>query len=187
MKRCLRCDFIYEDDQSLCDLDGGELVAQDTAALPPPETTAPRPAIPAARARRKVFAVVLPVAGVVFAAALFLIYHALPDRAVPRDTDQSPVTFTSPPQPEANLISAPTPAASAALPAPPRATETKATRRAHPTPGRPPVDSRPPLPKKEEKKEEKRVEPEAASRQRESKLGSILKKTGHFLKKPFKF
>ena len=191
MKRCLRCDFLYENDQRLCDLDGGELISLDTGTLPPPEPTEPRTATPTAKLRRKGFAV-LPVAGVVFAVVLFMVYRALPDGAVPRDADQPPVTSPSAPRPAANPAPrpeatpapAPTPAAAAAAPATPTAAaNAKAIKRAHPAPDRPTAETRPAAPAK---REEKAAGPEEAGRQKESKLGSILKKTGRFLKKPFK-
>ena len=37
MKRCPQCEFIYEDDQSLCDMDGFLLVF-DSQVLPKPKT-----------------------------------------------------------------------------------------------------------------------------------------------------
>jgi hypothetical protein len=181
MKRCPRCDFIYDDDQRLCDLDGAELV-HASGALPPPEISAPRPAAPPVKGRRRGFAV-LPIAGVVLAAALFSVYYSLPHRAAPQDTEQPPTKLTAPAQPEPNFVLAPTPAADTPSPAPPAATSVRAVRRAAPTPKRPPENSRPSLPKQDENQ----AETERTSRRKESKLSSVLKKTGRFLKKPFKF
>ena len=42
MKRCPQCDFVYEDDQSFCDMDGSELFhAAQTLPLPPLERVMP--------------------------------------------------------------------------------------------------------------------------------------------------
>src|SRR5215211_9316177 len=47
MKRCPQCEFIYEDDQSLCDMDGALLVF-DSRTLPSLHALAPvdMPAVP---------------------------------------------------------------------------------------------------------------------------------------------
>lgn len=43
MKRCPLCDFIYEDDQSVCDMDGIELVHDNGALIPTAKDTTLRP------------------------------------------------------------------------------------------------------------------------------------------------
>lgn len=181
MKRCPQCSFIYEEDQRHCDLDGAELVL-DAGALPPPEVAAPPGAAAPSKARRRRFTV-LPLAGIVLAALLFPIYYALPERAAPRRTDQPSAKLTEPAHPAPNLLPAPMPAGSTTPAAPLSAPDVKATRRAPAAAKRPMADSRTPLRRQVEKK----AEPEASSPKKESKLGSILKKTGRFLKKPFKF
>jgi hypothetical protein len=191
MKRCPQCSFIYEEDQRHCDLDGAELVL-DAGALTPPEINAPPGALKPVRARRRRFAA-LPAAGVVLAAALIPVYYALPERAAPGGTAQPSAKLTGTPQPGANLLPAPTPArplapthAAVTTPAAPHsAPGVKATGRAPTTVKRAPANAGPPPPTR--KQVEKRAEPEAASRKKESRLGSILKKTGRYLKKPFKF
>ncbi|MDT7604573.1 MAG: hypothetical protein QOF61_2570 [Acidobacteriota bacterium] len=181
MKRCPQCDFIYEDEQRVCDFDGSELAAYDTAALPPPEIAAPPPqAVPPVKSRRRGF-ILIPVAGVILAAALYFVYYSLPHQAAPKDTSQSPVKLTPTPQPESHSVLVPIPAADTPAPAPtPSVREVKAVRRALPTVRRPSVNDHPPSPRQE-------VKPEGARPQKESKLGSIMKKTGRLLKKPFKF
>jgi hypothetical protein len=184
MKRCPRCSFIYEDDQRLCDLDGGELV-QASGILPPPQIAPPPSSVPPMKTRRS-GSLFLPLAGVVFAAVLFSVYHLMPKQAALRATEQySPATLAATPQPTPNLTRATTPAAFIPPPAPaPSVTEVKAIKRATATtPKRPTVDSRPPLAHPEEKTTQTVV----ASPKKESKLGSPLKKTGRLLKKPFKF
>jgi hypothetical protein len=76
MKRCPQCEFIYEDDQSRCDMDGIDLVFDD----PTPSLTSPKPAPRANRnnSRRSV----LSVCGVVLGVLVFAIGFALLERAV---------------------------------------------------------------------------------------------------------
>lgn len=72
MKLCPQCEFIYEDDQSLCDMDGKTLVNDTRVGVVP----ATLPAIPAARpakSRLKIIAMPL-VAGLVLSALLFIAY-----------------------------------------------------------------------------------------------------------------
>jgi hypothetical protein len=186
MKRCPQCDFVYENDQRLCDFDGTELAAYETAALPPPEIVAPppqavAPAVAPVRSRRVGF-ILLPVVAVMSAAVLYFAYHSIPRRpAPPQDSSPSPVNVTTPPQPAPSPALAPPHAADAPSPAPHPATpEEKKVRRAHPAVKPPLADARTPLPAQAEK-------PVAASPKKDSKLGSIMKKTGRLLKKPFKF
>ena len=72
MKRCPLCDFIYEDEQSLCDMDGYELVA-DSGLLSRLENTTTVPAeLPqptSSWGRRLAFPTV---ASVILGAVLFL-------------------------------------------------------------------------------------------------------------------
>lgn len=43
MKRCPLCDFIYEDDQSVCDMDGTELVHDSEELVPAAKDSTPAP------------------------------------------------------------------------------------------------------------------------------------------------
>lgn len=192
MKRCPQCSFIYEDDQRLCDWDGGELVPV-SGPLPMPEIVAPRPTVPPVMSRRRVFTV-LPLAGVILAAALFLIFYVVPQRAALRDKDHpSPTTLADTPQPDSKVVLTPTPVAFTPPPAPPPpTTNVKEIKRAAPKPRRPTIDSRPALPKQGEKTPQTVTvaSPKTVvvpSPKKESKFGSILKKTGRLLKKPFEF
>ncbi len=99
MKLCSQCEFIYEDDQERCDMDGAELVYEPTlehtfhtaletqsemkrpARLIIPLTRSPQPetsvAAPHVFAARKTFA--LPVAaGIVLAVVAFVAFYASP-------------------------------------------------------------------------------------------------------------
>ena len=76
MKRCPQCEFIYEDDQNRCDMDGIDLVFDN----PTPSPTSPKPA-PRAKlnnSRRSV----LSVCGVVLGVLVFAIGFASLERAV---------------------------------------------------------------------------------------------------------
>ena len=183
MKRCPQCDFAYEDDQSLCDMDGSALVyatrelplISENAAMP-----VPAPPAPLAKSRRRRYGV-LPLAGVFLGTALSLAAYVVTHRTVPQDTKHAPVSVTAAPQPAppaAPPTPAPTPTpianAKAAGSAPP-----KAAKRAAPTVKPSPTPA--PSPRREANK----PKPENAKNKKESKLGSILKKAGRILKKPF--
>lgn len=76
MKRCPQCEFIYEDDQSRCDMDGIDLVFEN----PTPSLTSPQPAPRAKRnsSRRSV----LSICGVVLGVLVFAIGFASLERAL---------------------------------------------------------------------------------------------------------
>lgn len=193
MRRCPRCEFIYENDQRVCDMDGEPLVAYATAALPPPESLAParQPAEPRGT-RRRVFAALL-AAGAVSAATLLLVRHApaghapLPVAARP---DAATRVAASPPLEPAR---APQPPAENAPVAPPperapHAPVAEATRRAASAVNVAPQRTRRAAHGSAETpgQEAKGSAPESADVKKGSSLGSFLKKTGRALKKPFK-
>lgn len=180
MKRCPQCEFIYEDDQSLCDMDGVLLVL-DSRTLPSLHalTTVEVPAVPVvARApwRHRTFPAM---AALLLATVLSLVYFVsnqrgvqsaapgvdtsiaapISDSPVPSD---SPVTNTEPPPPVVNNAAVTT---EEAKPEPTKAPATKKASGKTPT-----TQNQTAEPKKDD-----------------SKVGGILKKTGRILKKPFKF
>lgn len=71
MKRCPQCDFIYEDDEALCPMDGASL-GHLTGPLTSQETVSPRTAATSNSHGR---GLTLVVGGLVLAAALLLFYH----------------------------------------------------------------------------------------------------------------
>ena len=178
MKRCPECEFIYEDDQSLCDMDGVLLVL-DSRTLPPLHALETVPAKTPPKRNRAVPAF----ATIILALVLGMVYYV--------STQPKPTQITETPAPAtaataSNPLPAVNPTPEAQLPAeqppaeePKPSTEPKAVNKpvavpapvkkvtAQPTPA-------PGKPKAEEKKED-------------SKVGSMLKKTGRILKKPFKF
>lgn len=168
MKRCPLCDFIYEDDQGRCDMDGIELIP-DHRTAPFREEAAAR----SAKSRWRRFTT-LPVAGVILGIALFPAYYVITRWAAPQNTERpsakvaadSPVPYRSPAT-DVKVTDSPAP------PAPPQ-----------PTPDPSPTPR--PDEKKSKRRGEKRTEPKRGKDKKESSLGSILKKTGRILKKPFK-
>ena len=168
MKRCPKCEFIYEDDQSLCDMDGVLLVL-DARTLPNLHALQ---TVPATRTTTKRNRAVPAFATLILALVLGMVYYVSTQRKAAQHTDiPAPPTAatTSQPVPEVKPISEAQPAveqpkpetakvATAAVPA------KKAI--AKPAPSRAKA-------KAEEKKDD-------------SKVGNFLKKTGRILKKPFK-
>ena len=126
MKLCPQCDFIYEDDQSVCDMDGKDLVSnpgrvvteQDFAALvsaTPVLVSDVLPMEPAGRRRRN-FALVTAV-GLVLAALFIVIYLARmqADRSAGEIPPQSISGNTSGQPSSSDLASTQTPSADIAL------------------------------------------------------------------------
>jgi hypothetical protein len=74
MKRCPDCEFVYEDDQVLCDMDGKELV-RESRWFPLPRTTATEPPPPAKSRWRSLVLLVL--AGAILAGVLCVDYYNL--------------------------------------------------------------------------------------------------------------
>jgi outer membrane biosynthesis protein TonB len=168
MKRCPQCEFIYEDDQSLCDMDG-VLLVYDPRTLPNFHALATVPALPGATVRRNrmvpAFATIL----LTLIIASFY-YFATPSRVAPPE-NFAPANVTVP-TPEVKQVQPPaepaaTPKPEEVQPAPPPKPPAEPARKATIKP----VAVKPAEPKKKD----------------DSKVGSILKKTGKILKKPFKF
>ena len=170
MKKCPKCEFIYEDDQSLCDMDGALLVL-DSRTLPNLHALQTVPVKAPPKRNRAVPAF----ATLILALVLGLVYYVSVQRGATEISDIPPqpipataanhvpeIVLTPEAQPAAEPRKPesrkPEPAA-AAVPA------KKAVAKPAPTPTKTRV---------EEKKED-------------SKVGNILKKTGRILKKPFKF
>lgn len=202
MKRCPQCEFIYEDDQSLCDMDGALLVfdartlpnlhALATVDVPVATTKAPW--------RHRTFPAM---AALILATVLSLVYFVSTQRtaqvsaplpqaplspattttppsnnsvAPASDTNQTP---PSPPAPEAN---------SAAVPAKENSTPAKDENKNDParTNSKPANTSSAAAKQATAKTVTTQTKPEEPKKD-DSKVGSILKKTGRLLKKPFKF
>ncbi|HEX3186675.1 MAG TPA: hypothetical protein VHQ94_17905 [Pyrinomonadaceae bacterium] len=176
MKRCPQCEFIYEDDQSLCDMDGVLLVF-DSRTLPHlhalATVSAPLPEKGTRRSRMvPAFATLILMLAVASVYYVTTLRNATPPDLIPAsvNTTVSEVPAVVPP--------APTPAAEEPpKEEPPRETHSApapvAKRAAEPPRKQPATISAPPQPEPKKKDD--------------SKVESILKKTGKILKKPFKF
>jgi cytoskeletal protein RodZ len=171
MKRCPKCEFIYEDDQSLCDMDGVLLVL-DSRNLPNLHALQTVPAKTPPKRNRAVPAF----ATVILALVLGLVYYvSIHRRATQNSYTPEPPTAatTSNPAPEVNPTPESQPATEEPKPEPPKPEPVAAAvvpaKRATAKPVLTPTKA-----KVEEKKDD-------------SKVGNILKKTGRLLKKPFKF
>jgi cytoskeletal protein RodZ len=169
MKRCPKCEFIYEDDQSLCDMDGALLVF-DSRILPNHALQT----VPAAKKSPKRNRGVPAFATIILALVLGLVYYVSVQRKAAQINYTPPpstAATTSNPAPEVNPTPEAQPSAEQPNPESPKvaaaAAPVKKAAAAKPVPT-------PAKAKVEEKKEG-------------SKVGNILKKTGRILKKPFKF
>ena len=177
MKRCPQCEFIYEDDQSLCDMDGVLLVLDSRTlpnmnALTTVTTKAPSPkrhrAVPA-------------FATVILALVLGMVYYVSTQRKAAQSayTPAPVVESTANPAPVESPVQV---AVTEPEPQPaveePKSAETK------------PVAAAPAAPTKKTAAKvsiSSQTKPApAAEKKDDSKVGSILKKTGRILKKPFK-
>lgn len=162
MKRCPECEFIYEDDQTLCDMDGVQLVF-DSRALPNLHALATVPGTLRAGQRRN--RAVPAFATLVLALVLGMVYYVSTRR--PNYTPPAPGAFSAPieiPTPEPQPTAEPTPAIE----------ETK------------PDAVKESTPAKKKATTASQTKPRAETKKEDSKVNSILKKTGRILKKPFK-
>jgi hypothetical protein len=181
MKRCPQCEFIYEDDQGLCDMDGTLLVF-DSRTLPNLHALAPvdMPVATKAHWRHRTFPAM---AALILATVFSLVYFVSTQRGAAPPVNVPSVTLPASKlvaPVEANPTPEPPPAADNAV-APAAKEEAKPVEPAtQPGPkgtskaaSKTPTTTTQPKPAQETKKDD-------------SKVGSILKKTGRILKKPFK-
>jgi hypothetical protein len=175
MKRCPQCEFIYEDDQSLCDMDGVLLVF-DSRTLPNEHalTTVTSKAQPKRNRAVPAFATLI------LALVLGMVYFVSTQRKATQ-TAYTPPTVES----SANPAPAESPlqvAAPEPEPQPPVEEPKEPKTTAKPAAAVVPV-------KKTSTKTStsSQTKPATTEKKDDSKVGSILKKTGRILKKPFKF
>ena len=188
MKRCPQCEFVYEDDQSLCDMDGILLVF-DSQKLPKPDLQAssvsPRP-----QARTRVFA---SLAALVLATVLYFVYNVSTRLPQSLSTPYSPATSTT----KQNALPASEPASGATRdgaiePHAPEHTIVSAEDTSDVvTPAKEARSGSPreanPTSEKQKTKPVQKSHDTTQPKENDSKLESVLKKTGRILKKPFKF
>ena len=174
MKRCPQCEFIYEDDQSLCDMDGVLLVF-DSRTLPNLHALETVPAVPGKAVRRN--RMVPAFATIILTLVIASFYYFSTQRSVA----PAPVENFSPPSvPAASSVE--TPAPPAPTPEPEKQPTEPAPKPAAPV-AAPPAKKATGTPTVTKPAAVKPVTP----KKDESKVGSILKKTGKILKKPFRF
>jgi hypothetical protein len=167
MKRCPQCEFIYEDDQSLCDMDGILLVF-DSQKLPKQGKSQKSPS------RNRIMTVF---AVLVLTSILSLVYFvATHQRKVVRSSDSgASVNATQPASTDTAVASEPENKVLTPEPlSEPKPVVTRTT-----------ADSelkKPVTPKANQKKVGS-----SQPQQNDSKIESFVKKTGRLLKKPFKF
>jgi hypothetical protein len=162
MKRCPQCEFIYEDDQSLCDMDGVLLVF-DSRKLPNLHALATVPPVPRAQRRNRA---VPAFATLVLALVLGMVYFVST-----RQPSYAPAS-----QPEELTI------APVAIPTPePQLSPEPAVLKEEVKESAAPVKK--PATKSTTVSQTKRA---TEPKKEDSKVNSILKKTGRILKKPFK-
>ena len=174
MKRCPQCEFIYEDDQSLCDMDGVLLVF-DSRKLPNLHALATVPEKPQAKRPRTVPAF----ATVILAVVLGLVYYVTtqPQAVQNSDIPAIPIVVSS-----STAAPITVPAVAEAQP------QTAAMEEPKPTTVRPEASAPAAIVKKPAVKTSTTTpEVKTEPKKEDSKVGSILKKTGRILKKPFKF
>ena len=180
MKRCPQCEFIYEDDQSLCDMDGALLVF-DSRSLPNLHALAPvdvpAQVTPKAHWRHRTFPAM---AALILATVLSLVYFVSTQRGV---STPAPVNVPSVTLPGSNLDAQP---AANPTPEPPPATEERAAAPPAKEEKKPEAPASQPAKKATTKTSITQPKPAQETKKNDSKVGSILKKTGRILKKPFK-
>jgi hypothetical protein len=171
MKRCPQCEFIYEDDQSLCDMDGVLLVL-DSRTLPNVHALTTVPPTPTTAQRRN--RAVPAFATVILALVLGMVYYVStrqtrPPVSTPSTLSVAPVVIPTPePQPTQS-----------AEPAQVKEEEPR------PAPVKQPATA--PAKKAAVTKAASVTQTKPDTKKDDSKVNSILKKTGRILKKPFKF
>jgi hypothetical protein len=173
MKRCPQCEFIYEDDQSLCDMDGVLLVF-DSRKLPNLHALATIPPTPATAQRRN--RAVPAFATLILVLVLGMVYYVSTRQT--RPAISTPSTLST--APAAVII--PTPE-----PQPTQSEEPRQVKEEEPKLA--PVKQRATAPAKKSAttKNTSVSQTKPEPKKDDSKVSSILKKTGRILKKPFKF
>ena len=185
MKRCPQCEFVYEDDQSLCDMDGILLVF-DSQQLPQPSNAGAKRAKPHWRSR-----LVPALAALVLATVLYLVYYVSTHQQPVRQT-YSPATATTPAPPTSAVVPVNEKPDNSAIAVTPKETkkasvpEVKTTKeekaKTEPAASKVVKEAK----EKPKAKPSPKTQNSTSESQEGSKIGSLLKKTGRILKKPFK-
>ena len=206
MKVCSQCEFIYEDDQSLCDMDGAELV-YDPAPLALTQAALSEVATPLANSRWRRLAATA-IAGIVLGTVLVLLFQvftlltqeqlsrtgsqspnsssaqATGESAVPGNLDLALPVRLAPP---VDALPAPVPIASPLSPSQSTGLPERTSKATMDMLSQPPAKAQGSRLAEVTRRRE-RINPKPSeANHKESGIGSFLKKTGRVLKKPFKF
>jgi hypothetical protein len=188
MKRCPQCEFLYEDEQSLCDMDG-ILLVYDSRQLPHLQAIATTTTqLPGKSSRKRVPAL----ATMVLVSVLGLVYYVSTQRYANQAvytpaaaTTSNPVVNAVPtPENQAVQSNSTVSEGAKAEDSGTNASEApKSTGKASSSSTEAGQNKQVPKPKAAPVRSS--VQPE--SQEKDSKVGSFFKKTGRILKKPFKF
>ena len=179
MKRCSQCEFVYEDEQGVCDMDGSELVDEPT--LYPPATNSTTTSPPKFRSRSFFLtAAATLIMGTFLAIGFYGVSSRTPE---PRSAVTPVAAETAPP----SVVVQP------AMEATPESKDTEPAREADSREDAKPKSASSATAKPSPSgtrttttREAKKPAP-AQPKKEDSKVGGLLKKTGRILKKPFKF
>ena len=177
MKRCPQCEFIYEDDQSLCDMDGVLLVF-DSRTLPNTQALTTVTTKPSPKRNRAVPAF----ATVILALVLGMVYYVSTQRKTAESAYTPPATVEAAAAPVESPVQV-----SAPEPEPQPAVEEPKAEESKPDAIKPAAATVPA--KKASIKVSTVPQTKPATTEKkddDSKVGSFFKKTGRILKKPFK-
>lgn len=180
MKRCPQCEFIYEDDQSLCDMDGVLLVF-DARTLPNLHALATVEGPMTSKVQRR-YRMAPAFATILLTLGLGSAYFVSTRGPAPAPVLEMPASIAPTAEAPAPV---PSPSVEEAVVAP--TSESPASERTTTTTK---PESKPTTPAKKAAPQPAPVKPgvkPAETKKDDSKVGSILKKTGKILKKPFKF
>lgn len=184
MKRCSQCEFIYEDDQNVCDMDGHALVHEPT--LQALEVIASRAAgrVPvqstkSSRGRPALMAGASLLIGTVLSVGFFGFTGAYaPENTNVTSTEVSPA-LSAPDQTPGTPVPSSSPSSSQSAPVeetPVRPSTSPST-----------ASAAPPLGSTARKRATTRSQSSSANHKKEKGVGGFFKKAGRVLKKPFKF
>jgi hypothetical protein len=188
MKRCPQCEFIYEDDQSLCDMDG-ILLVYDSQKLPKRAKSATGSS--KSQWKSRVFPAV---AAVILATVLGLVYYVSTQPRLVQSSPSAPIMNGG--QPTTSVSSTPLapdvskapettvkdekPTESSEAPVAVPKEEKKTVKAASST-------DQPATKTKAKATSTQKAQSSIQTRKDDSKIESLMKKTGRILKKPFRF
>jgi type IV secretory pathway VirB10-like protein len=193
MKRCPQCEFIYEDDQGCCDMDGVKLVGDSQLLSDSRFAAIDVGSLVASTQASQWRSFALPAVGAaILGVVLFLVYYVSTHQTAPQNTHYSSAQVTVD-SPSAAAQSVPNPelmqpaAAASRIDAEPTASPIESIQPDNAK--RSSASSATPATKREEKKrkQDRAIrKSNSTDSKKDSKVGSFLKKAGNILKKPFK-